>query len=92
MFAESLLFVVYRCSLLIFSLLLNSWLSGRHRPSIQALVMCFLRGDNDVQKIEVENNERIYEIFNFSSKREETNCEAVEIIKHSTCRWFGLID
>ncbi len=61
----------------------------RQRSRIQAVEMSYLRSAWEVQKMDGESNESVYNRSGMSSKGEGMKCGVVEGVKHNTLRWFG---
>ncbi len=51
--------------------------------------MSYLRGACGLNGMDGESNESVYGRFGASFKSEGMNCGVVEVVKHSTLRWFG---
>ncbi len=56
---------------------------------IRAVEMSFLRAASGISIIERVSNERIYENFGMSEKKEGIKCGVVEWMKRNTLRWYG---
>ncbi len=67
------------------------WSEGQ-RCRIQAAEMSCLRGACGLNRMDGESNESVYGRFGMSVKSEGMNCGVVEVVKHSTLRWFGYLE
>ncbi len=54
--------------------------------------MSYLRGACGLNRMDGENSESVYGRFGVSVKSEGMNCGVVEVVKHSTLRWFGYLE
>ena len=59
---------------------------------IQAVEMSYSRNACCVRRMDVENNESVYNRFGMSSKGEEMKCRVVEGVKHNILTYFGHIE
>ncbi len=59
------------------------------RSRIQAKKMSYLRGVCGLNRMDGESNESLYGKFRMPVKSEGINCGVLEVVKHSTLRWFG---
>ncbi len=50
--------------------------------------MNYLRGGCGVKRMEGENNDSGYRRFGMSSRGKGMSCGMVEMVKHTTLRWF----
>jgi len=62
------------------------------KSRIQAVEMSYLRGACGLSRMDGESNESVYKKFGVSVKGEGMNCGVVEVVKHSTLRWFGHLE
>ncbi len=51
--------------------------------------MSYLRGGCGVSRMDGESNESVYGRSGMSSTGKGMSCGVVEVMKHSTLRWFG---
>ncbi len=65
-----------------------TWNEGQ-RSRIHAVEMSYLRSACGLNWMDGESNENVYGKFGMSFKSEGMNCEVVEVVKHSTLKWFG---
>ncbi len=62
------------------------------RSKIQAVETSYLRGECSVNRMDGESNENVLRKFGMSSRGEGISCGVVEMVKHSTQRWFGHLE
>ncbi len=54
--------------------------------------MSYLRGGCGVNRMDGESNENVYRKFGMSNRGKGMSCGVVEMVKHSTLRWFGHLE
>ena len=59
---------------------------------IRAVEMSFLRAASGISIVEGVSNERIYENFGMSERKEGMSCGVMEWMKRNTLRWYGHVN
>ncbi len=69
----------------------RTWNEGQ-RAWIQAVEMRYLRDACGLNRMDGESKESVHGKLSVFFKSKEINCEVVEVVKHSTLRWFGHLE
>ncbi len=62
------------------------------RCKIQGVEISYLRGGCGVNRMDRKSNENVYRKFGMSSRGEGMSSGVVEMVNHSTLRWFGHLE